>query len=195
MADAEPQSSQPKRTNITAYLWVVLAVAGIGLLVWGLRPKPDGATAANRQPAPQFTLPGPDGKIVSLSDFKGKPVFINFWATWCGPCREELPLLAKLRKEHQNDIEFLFISIDDKWDEVNAYLKAEKLDIPVVLDPQGKSVAVGLFNANAWPTTITLDSKHGIVHRVEGSLPEEYARKLIDEALDKTPAGGTTDRR
>ncbi len=192
MADEQPQIPAPRTTGPMTFLWVVFAVVGLGLVgYYGFRPSAgSGGKPVPRQTAPDFTLPAADGSTVTLATFKGKPVFINFWATWCGPCLQELPMLAKMQQAHKGDMQFLFISIDNNWDVVNRYLKASKLQIPVVLD-KGSKVAMA-FGANAWPTTITLDKDLGIIRKVEGSLDETLAKEIVDEALGTTPTDSST---
>ena len=92
------------------------------------------------KPAPDFTLETPTGNSVSLSDYKGKAILLNFWATWCIPCKKELPSMQKLYNILKKDgIEVIAISIDrDKRERVNQYIKDYNLTFPVLLDPNQK---------------------------------------------------------
>jgi len=94
----------------------------------------------NEIPAPDFTLQTPHGNYVSLSNFKGKAVLLNFWATWCVPCKKELPSMQKLYEALKLDgVEVVAISIDrDKKERVHQYIKDYNLTFPVLLDPSQK---------------------------------------------------------
>jgi peroxiredoxin len=90
-------------------------------------------------PAPLFVFPGLDGKMVRLGDYKGKVVFLNIWATWCPPCRDEMPSIEKLYKELKGeDFEILAVSVDAPGAKVVApFMKEYHLSFPVLLDPEG----------------------------------------------------------
>ena len=106
----------------------------------------------DRSPTPDFTLPDPGGKKVSLKDFRGKLVMLNFWATWCVPCREEMPTMERLYQEFKNK-SFVIIAVDvkDKKADALAFIKELKLTYPVVFDPEGE-VGV-LYGAWGLPAT------------------------------------------
>jgi cytochrome c biogenesis protein CcmG/thiol:disulfide interchange protein DsbE len=90
-------------------------------------------------PAPNITLPGLDGKTVSLKDYRGKVVFLNIWATWCPTCREEMPSMEKLYQELKGEaFEILAVSVDKGGARAVApFMKAFNLSFPVLLDPEG----------------------------------------------------------
>src|SRR5918999_2868441 len=89
--------------------------------------------------APDFTLPTVDGKQVSLQDYRGKVVFLNFWATWCIPCREEMPALERLHQTYRQSQDFAVISIDYKEsaEQVKAFFQKHALTFPALLDQSG----------------------------------------------------------
>jgi peroxiredoxin len=91
------------------------------------------ACMANAKPATDFTLPGLDGKTVSLSSFKGKVVLLNFWATWCGPCKAEIPGFVELQAQYKNDLVILGLSVDDPADKAKAFADQYKVNYPMVL--------------------------------------------------------------
>lgn len=107
--------------------------------------------------APDFTVPGLAGQPLRLSDFKGQVVFLNFWATWCPPCKEEMPSMERLyRRFKARGFTILAISIDTKGAEVVApFVKTFGLTFPVGLDP-GMEVA-NRFTLRALPTTVLID--------------------------------------
>ena len=113
------------------------------------------------RPAPAFTLQDLQGREVSISDFKGKVILINFWASWCIPCKKEMPSLNKLFLRYKDrDLVVLGISIDRTRDAVENFLKAIPLDFPVLLD---SAVDISQkYKVYAYPTTFLIDRK-GII--------------------------------
>ena len=90
-------------------------------------------------PTPDFTLPDPAGKKVSLKDFRGKLVMLNFWATWCAPCREEMPTMERLYQEFKNKgFVILAVDVKDKKTDALAFIKELKLTFFVVFDLEGE---------------------------------------------------------
>jgi len=120
-------------------------------------------------PAPDFALPGLDGKIVRLSDFKGKVVFLNIWATWCSPCREEMPSMEKLYQEMKGQpFEMLAVSIDILGAKAVAPFMAElKLSFPALLDPQG--TLERQYGTTGVPESFIIDKEGIIAAKVIGA--------------------------
>ena len=116
-------------------------------------------------PAPNFTFPGLDGKKVSLTDFKGKAVFLNIWATWCPPCREEMPSMEKLYQELKGeDFEILAVSIDASGATVVApFMKEYNLSFPALLDPEG--TIQNLYGTTGVPESFII-GKEGIIEKI-----------------------------
>jgi len=112
--------------------------------------------------APDFQLQTPEGKIVKLSDYKGKVVMVHFWATWCPPCVDEIPTLDRLYTGlFGKDFELLAVSVDEGGaDAVRAFMKKNKLILPALLDP-GRSVA-NSYGTFKFPETYVVD-RGGIV--------------------------------
>lgn len=135
--------------------------------------------------APDFTLPTPEGKKVSLSDFRGKVVFLNFWASWCTPCREEMPAMERLYQEFKDkDFVILAVNVKDRKHEAVDFIKEMKITYPVAFDPDGQ---VGLlYGAWALPTTYLIGPKGEGLARAWG--PANWygpaARKLIQALVD-----------
>ena len=112
--------------------------------------------------APDFALPMLNGEVVRLSDYRGKVVFLNIWATWCSPCREEMPSMERLYQEMKNeDFEILAVSIDTLGEKAVAPFMAElNLTFPALFDSQGATGS--LYNTTGVPESFIID-KNGIV--------------------------------
>jgi thiol-disulfide isomerase/thioredoxin len=123
------------------------------LLLWAL---PLGADEpAVGKAAPDFTFTAPDGRTVKLSDYRGKPLALHFWATWCGPCIRELPLIAALSSKSQ-ELTTLAVNCAETDQEVVSFLKARKLNLDVVMDRDGRISR--LYNIYAIPQTFMIDA-------------------------------------
>ncbi len=93
-----------------------------------------GACMPNAKPANMdFVLPDLDGNQVPLSSFKGKVVLLNFWATWCGPCKAEIPIFVDLQEEYRDDLVVVGFSVDDPADKARAFAEEFKINYPVLL--------------------------------------------------------------
>jgi len=135
--------------------------------------------------APDFILPDLAGRTTRLADLRGKVVLVNFWATWCPPCREEVPSMAKLnRLMAGKPFQMLAVSIDEGGKEaVEAFFKEARTELPVLLDTNG---ATGkLYGLTGVPETFVLDKKGVILKKVIGGLdwsaPDVV--KFLDEAM------------
>ena len=122
--------------------------------------------------APLFaaTLSDLDDKPVALERYKGKPLIVNFWARWCGPCRAEIPELIKFRNAHKGKVEVLGIGIEDKAEPAKEFAKAYDMDYPVfVAKEQGIPLMQALGNTKAGlPYTLFIDRNGQVVQRKMG---------------------------
>ena len=122
-----------------------------------------------------ITFQDGNGKIVALNDLKGKVVFINFWATWCPPCIEEMPSINELKTKFagNEDIVFLMVDVDGKYKKAQTFMNKRKFNLPVYVP---HSEIPKEFLGGAIPTTVILDKKGAIAIRLEGgrdySAPE-----------------------
>jgi len=133
------------------------------------------AAAASAASAPDFTLPARDGGTVRLADLKGQVVMINFWATWCGPCRQEMPLLARLHEKYEAlGFTLLGVNVEPDSAPAVAWLKGVPVQFPILFDTQS-SVATG-FGVEGMPSSVFLDrtGKVRYVHR--GFQPGDEAK-------------------
>ena len=140
-----------------------------------------------REKAPAFTLTNLEGKKVKLGDFRGKIVFLNFWASWCDPCREEMPGMEKLYRDLGNeDFVILGVNIKETKEKALKFAADLKISFPLLLDRDGN---VGLlYGAWGLPTTYIIGKKGEVIARAFGPAPwdsresYEYFRLLLRKA-------------
>jgi thiol-disulfide isomerase/thioredoxin len=117
-------------------------------------------------PAPDFTLPGRDGKPVSLSQYRGQVVMVNFWASWCGPCRQEFPVLDQLYKKYKPmGFTLLGVNVESETDLAQKFLAQTPASFPILFDRQNATSK--LYGVSAMPTTLLVDRKGNVrwLHR------------------------------
>jgi thiol-disulfide isomerase/thioredoxin len=116
-----------------------------------------------------FSLPLTNGRVQKLSELKGKVVFLNFWATWCGPCRSEMPSMETLyRRFKDSGLEILAVNCAEEAGDVKAFMENYKLSFPTALDESG--AVSRQYGIRAIPATYILDREGGIILKVTGSL-------------------------
>lgn len=120
-------------------------------------------TVASTEAAPDFALETADGDVVRLSDYTGEVVLVNFWATWCGPCKIEMPWFIEFQRKYKDrGFRVIAISLDEEgWDVVRPYAEDLQANFPIVLGDKKTEEAFG--GVAALPTTFIID-KQGIIH-------------------------------
>jgi cytochrome c biogenesis protein CcmG/thiol:disulfide interchange protein DsbE len=178
------------RLKIGAQAAALLAVAGLlGLLVWDVAQRGDGgaATALARgesPPAPKLELPRLDGNgTLSLEDFRGKGVVVNFWASWCVPCKDEAPFLQKTWVENRDrGLVVLGVDVDDLTADARRFVKRYGLTYPNVRD--GKKQTVGPWGLQAFPETFFVDRNGRLVgDRIVGGVDIERNREAFEQGI------------
>lgn len=146
-------------------------------------------------PSIDFTLQDQYGNTHTLSEYKGKTVFLNFWATWCGPCRNEMPEIQKLHEEYEaqedSDVVILGIAAPDlggeaSEEEIKAFLEENGYTYPVVMDTTGEIFSS--YGISAFPTTFMIDKDGNVYGYVSGQLSEDVMRNIIEQTQKQ---GGT----
>jgi cytochrome c biogenesis protein CcmG/thiol:disulfide interchange protein DsbE len=137
--------------------------------------------------APDFSLTDLNGKGVEIKQFKGKVIFLNFWATWCGPCKKEMPSLEILHQQFKGrNFVLLTISVDyEGIKPVQELIHKHQYTFPVLLDPKGETL--DLFEVKGIPTTFLIDKKGKIVGRAIGPRDWKCAEvvSLLNLLIDK----------
>ena len=135
-------------------------------------------------PAPAFTLLDTDGKPAQLSDFRGKVVLVNFWATWCPPCRKEFPELAKAYDEHNGDFVILGVDLQENTGEVRKFVEEFGAKFPIVIDVDA-SVSKA-YRLVGLPSSFFIDQQGILRDQFFGPL----SRKTLDEKIEQTRQAG-----
>lgn len=123
------------------------------------------------QEAPDFTLSNLEGEPVQLSQFRGKVVFLNFWATWCVPCRNEMPILEQFARENAANVVVVGVNLNDSRETVVDFIKQVEVTFPIVLDEDARVSRQYLIRG--YPTTVVIDSDGTIQTIHVGALTQE----------------------
>jgi len=175
-----PMNGKSRRLLLVS-LGVILGISAGLLLLIGLDPSwlpfqlagmsPESpAVPEIDSPAPDFSLKTISGDTATLSDYAGRVVLINYWATWCLPCRAEMPLLQQYAERYGDDLVVLAINNGEPADEVEAFIRELDLTLPVLLDPE--ETVTQLYRIRGFPTTLFIDRDGKIRYQHIGILNE-----------------------
>jgi len=142
-------------------------------------------------PAPDFTLTDQYGQSHTLSDYQGKTVFLNFWATWCGPCKMEMPDIQALYEDwDENAGELVVLGVagpnigqEGSAEDITAFLEENGYTYPVVMDETG--TLFYQYGISAYPTTFMIDTEGNVFGYVQGAV----SREVMDDIVEQTRTG------
>jgi peroxiredoxin len=168
---------------------IIIAVVISLMLAFGIQKTrhtsvaQSGAGQLQGQPAPDFALTSLDGKTVKLSDFRGKAVLLNFWATWCGPCKIEMPWFVELQKKYgPQGLQVLGIAMDDSGaKEIGDFARAMNVNYPIVIGKE--SVGDQYGGIPVLPSTFYIDRDGKVIDRVFGLVSRSEIESDIQKAL------------
>ncbi len=166
-----------RRTHLHRRLGITAALVIIFLLSFS-------AMAGAVRPMPQFSLPSAtDGKTVSSDDFKNKTLLVTFFATWCPPCRQEIPTLIKLQNEYADkDFSIVALSVDEGGPKVvKKLIDSQKINYPVLMAT--RAVANNFGGISGIPTTFLVNKKGNVVKKYPGYVPHQLLVRDINTVL------------
>lgn len=188
-----------KKTLLIAAVALIALLAGASGLYTALKPQQEATALATAAPSktpqettpaaqteagpvvPDFTVYDLDGNPAALSDFFGKPIVLNFWASWCGPCKMELPDFQEVYEEQGSDVQFLIVNLTDGHQETvetaSGYLAQEGYSFPAYYDTQRSAAAA--YGVNAIPCTYFIDANGCGIARASGAIDAQTLRKGI----------------
>jgi thiol-disulfide isomerase/thioredoxin len=186
-------SPQPRSRRLHNMITVVVVIAGLAALYLVFRPqdsRPEisaagavqGVEARVDSPAPDFTLTDLEGKPVSLSQYRGKVVLLDLWASWCGPCRAELPDLQEVYEMYKDE-EFVLLAVNqgESRETVQKFLWANGYTFPIALD--GEMKVGGMYRITGLPENYFIDRDGVIRVKRIGAMEKDVAEKTVQDLL------------
>ena len=128
--------------------------------------------------APDFTMLDMEGNEVTLASFFGKPIVLNFWASWCGPCKMEMPEIQKFYDKYGQEIHFLLVSVDDSLDAAKSFISDSGYTFPVYFDTT--SVGAYTYGASSIPLTFFIDAEGNLTAYYMGAMSESILQQGVD---------------
>ena len=179
------------KTILLTVLFAVLFVGAVVGAYFGYKKLSGKVNPQGQTPSIQdkgnykdFTVTDKDGKTVKLSDFIGQPIVINFWASWCGPCRSELPHFDKLAKEYKGRVTFLMVNLSGELkDRVINFVKENGYTFPLYFDDTDSGAEA--YSVSSIPVTVFITAEGNIGAQRVGSMSEAVLRNYITQLLNK----------
>ena len=162
---------------------VVIAAVLVGILFMGLGKNPaEIRSPLIGKPAPTFALRQVGtSNTVDLSQFRGKPLVVNFWATWCGPCWEEHPVLVATARMMQPNVQFLGVVFQDKEEKILGFLQQRGESYPTVVDEAGKTAIA--YGVGGIPETYFIDADGVIVAKYNGPMTSDVLQAHLQKVM------------
>ena len=194
---ASQEPPPPRRQPLLFVLIVGLASLAIAVAAWKMfsafpppqktslatPPAPSAAPPVGR-PAPDFTLPLFSGGTLSLHSLKGKPVVLNFWASWCIPCREETPLLVRMRKTYGPlGVVFVGVNVEDEEGAARQFLRQYRVDYPAVRSVDDRMIDA--YAVPGLPTTVFIGADGIVMDKFTGGFVGSAGEKALVMRLDR----------
>ena len=186
----EGKSSQPGWFYLNIAIAIALIVVGAGSLLW-MGQHPSGSTPQmsnqfTQSPgvtnAPDFSLSSPDGEEISLSDYEGQVILVNLWATWCPPCKAEMPTINAFYETHKADgFVVLAVNSQEGASTVKRFIQNNNFTFPVLLDSQGQ--VMDRYHVRALPTSFIIDRNGVIQHIQTGEITTQQLQKIVEPLL------------
>lgn len=181
MQRARRKQQQKQRSQRYTFIGIALFIIGIMLLLWMALQQGGGQTVIQSapevvergKPAPTFTSPSLAGSEIALADYAGDVIVVNFWATWCPPCKAEMPGINAFYEAYQDEgLVVLAVNAKENEATVRPFIEASGFSFPVLLDPAGS--VVNQYQVRSFPTTIVVD-RDGVVQYIHTGMisPEE----------------------
>lgn len=182
-----------KKSTLVLVILTVVVIAGAAILynafsdkvAQDLMQNSTSADTQNVQLAADFTVFDADGKAHKLSDYRGKPVVVNFWASWCGPCKIELPAFQDKWETYGDEVEFLMVNLVDNASETLAsaqnFLSTTDYTFPVYFDTEQD--AAYTYAVYSIPTTLFIDAQGQLVNTAKGLLNHDMLEQYIQSIL------------
>lgn len=185
---AAKQKEQMRKNNLMLLAAVVLVLGGIGTLVWmswqtAVPPETTnsyGAPALAQQggTVTDFTLGSLDGDPIALADYEGEVIIMNFWATWCPPCRAEMPGINNFYEAYRDEgLVVLAINEEEPAETVRPFIELNEFSFPVLLDIEGR--VAQQYSTRSFPTTFIIDRNGVIQHVQTGEISERELEKIV----------------
>lgn len=145
------------------------------------------SSETEHRPAPDFAVTDRDGNTVRLSDLRGKPVILNFWASWCGPCKSEMPDFEQAYLTYGEEIHFVLVNVTDGSRETietaSSYIDGQGYTFPIYFDTTLEASI--LYGASAIPMSVFIDAEGRLIAYTAGALNSEMLQRGIDMILPK----------
>jgi thiol-disulfide isomerase/thioredoxin len=205
--DEDPAAAAPEAPSDAAYpeprlsrraAWIAMGSVALALgLLWAASdltsPAGDQAFVGFEDPADadvegrtaplDFTIPDMNGVDVNLASFRGKVILLNFWATWCGPCKLEIPDLVELQDQYADDLVVLGFSVDDTAEQIRPYASEYQMNYPVLVGLGHENVQEAYGPLFGIPVTVLIDRDGRIAKKMSGIRSKEQFEREIQAVL------------